>query len=109
MMTPFVKIIFPLHKKFHSSFYFIMSFSTQMFVVDLKVICYLCFDVLIHSHQVFVRVMKINEYTQILEGLVVNEIVVVPIERCWEQSSVNECAQKHCVSTLSCHFLLMMQ
>ncbi len=30
--------------------------------------------------------MKINEYTQILES-VVNEIVVVPIERCCEQSN----------------------
>ncbi len=53
--------------------------------------------------------MKINEYTQILEGVVVNEIVVVPIERCCEQSNVNECEQKHCVSTFSCHLLLMTQ
>ncbi len=81
----------------------------QMFMVDLKVICCLCFDVLIHSHQVFVRVMKINEYTQILEGLIMNEIVVVPIERCCEQSNVSECAKNIVFSTLSCHLLLMMQ
>lgn len=70
-----------------------MPSFTQIFVVDHKAICCLCFDVLIHSHQVLVRVMKVNEYTQILEGLVVNEIVVVPIEGCCEQSSVSECAQ----------------
>jgi hypothetical protein len=86
-----------------------MPSFTQMFMVNLKIICCLGFDVLIHSHQVLVRAMKINEYTQILEGGVVNEIVVVPVERCCEQSNVSECAQKHCVSTFSCHLLLMMQ
>jgi hypothetical protein len=63
-----------------------MPSLTQMFMVDLKIICCLCFDVFIHFHQILVRVMKINEYTQILES-VVNEIVVVPIERCCEQSN----------------------